>query len=107
MPRRAKYKSPRKYVKDVVVKSLIDEIYKEGGTPPKDLIEKEADDILIEYEKFIVRSEHSYLQVIIDGFLTNFLWWAAVAIISICAFLAEQDSIKSALKNLITNLLNK
>lgn len=107
MPKRAKYKNPRKYVKDVVVNSLIDEMRKEGGNAPKDLVEKEADGILIEYEKFVVKAEHSYWQVILDGFLTNFLWWLFVVLLSIVAFLANHESIKSAFLTWITNISEK
>lgn len=107
MPKRAKYKNPRKYVKDVVVNSLIDEMRKEGGNAPKDLVEKEADGILIEYEKFVVKAEHSYWQVILDGFLTNFLWWLFVALVSIIAFFANHESIKSAVLDLIKSVLDK
>lgn len=104
MPKRAKYQNPREYVKSAVVKVLNSEMEKEGHTAPSDIITEKADNILTEYEKFVVKSEHSYPQVIIDGFITNLLWWAFVVIISVLAFLSEHESIKTAIRDLLSNL---
>lgn len=95
---REKYKSPRQYVKEAVIQTLTDEIEKNGEKAPKDLIEEKADIILSRYETLVVSGRHSYKQVIAEGFLINFLWWLFVLVLSVCAYLSRQESIKAAVR---------